>query len=123
MMLDMAKGRPPIHPQTDFGKRLAQAREQAGLTQTQLGDKLGLSQRAIAHWERDETALLPDQLDAVAKALKVSVDALVSGNGHPPKESAPRGKVRQVFEAVTRLPRRQQEKIVEVVDALVRAKS
>lgn len=123
MLGDMAKGRPAIHPPTPFGRRLSEARERAGLTQTQLGDKLGLSQRAIAHWERDETALLPEQLDAVARMLKVSVDELVSGNDRPPKDSSPRGKARLVFEAVAKLPRRQQEKIMEVVEAFVSAKT
>jgi len=124
MILDMTtRGRPSTTLRTGFGKRLATARETAGLTQTQLGEKLGLSQRAIAHWERGTTALRPDQLETLAKVLSVSVDALVSGNGSRPVETGPKGKVRQVFEAVSRLPRRQQEKIVEVVEAFVEKKA
>jgi transcriptional regulator with XRE-family HTH domain len=123
MILDMTtRGRPSTAPRTGFGKRLATARESAGLTQSQLGEKLGLSQRAIAHWERGTTALRPDQLDALVKLLNVSVDTLVSGNEIPEKETGPKGKVRKIFEAVSRLPRRQQEKIVEVVEAFVEKK-
>jgi transcriptional regulator with XRE-family HTH domain len=120
MILDMTtRGRPSTLPRTGFGKRVATARESAGLTQTQLGEKLGLSQRAIAHWERGTTALRPDQLEALAKAINVSTDELVSGKGSRPAETGPKGKARLVFEAVSRLPRRQQQKIVEVVEALV----
>ena len=124
MILDMTtRGRPSTNPRTAFGKRLAEARERVGLSQTELGEKLGLSQRAVAHWERRSTALRPDQLDALVKVLNVSVDELVSGNGRRPMETGPKGKVRQVFEAVSRLPRRQQEKIVEVVEAFVEKKA
>ena len=50
-----------------FGSRLAQARKDAGLTQAELGEKLGLSQRAIANWElRETTSLRPDQFEALS---------------------------------------------------------
>jgi transcriptional regulator with XRE-family HTH domain len=120
MIVDMtARGRPSTRPRTAFGRRLAETREQAGLSQAELGEKLGMSQRAVAHWERKKTALHPEQLEALAKVLKVSVDELVSGNGKVPRQNGPQGRVRQVFEAVSKLPRRQQEKIVDVVEAFV----
>lgn len=124
MILDMTtRGRPATTPRSAFGKRLASARERAGLSQTELGEKLGLSQRAIAHWERGTTALRPDQLDTLAKALTVSVDELVSGHKIQPVQTGPTGRIRQVFEAVSKLPRRQQDKIVEVVEAFVERKT
>lgn len=124
MILDMTtKGRPSTRARSAFGIRLTEARERAGLTQTELGKKLGLSQRAIAHWETGTTALRPDQLDSLAKALKVSTDELISGHPERPKLTGPQGRVRQVFEAVSKLPRRQQEKIVDVVEAFVDKKT
>jgi hypothetical protein len=41
----------------------------------------------------------------------------------PPKASGPSGKVRLVFEQVSRLPRKQQAKVVEFVEAFVIQKS
>jgi ribosome-binding protein aMBF1 (putative translation factor) len=58
----MKQGRPTTKPRTDFGQRLTEARERAGMTQQQLAEKPGTSQRAIARWERDSVALRPDQL-------------------------------------------------------------
>ena len=34
-----------------LGERIAQARKQAGLSQEQLGEKLGVSRQAISKWE------------------------------------------------------------------------
>ena len=41
------------------------------------------------------------------------------GQDKPRRAAAPGGKVRHVFEQVQKLPRRQQDRIVEVVEALV----
>ena len=51
--------------------------------------------------------------------LGVSVEQLVSGRAARGKRGGPVGKAQKVFEAVSRLPRRQQEKIVEFVSALI----
>ncbi|MBK6590037.1 MAG: helix-turn-helix transcriptional regulator [Acidobacteria bacterium] len=49
----------------------------AGLSQQQLADKLGLSQRAYAYWERHPVALRPDQLEQLAAVLNISVSDLM----------------------------------------------
>ena len=77
MLSFMKQGRPSTKPRTDFGRRMADARERAGITQQQLAEKLGTSQRAVAHWERDPVALRPDQIAAVADALNVTTDELL----------------------------------------------
>ena len=94
------------------------AREALGLTQAQVARQLGISQTAYALWERRDMALRPDQIHSIAKILRVTVDHLFGIE--PPKPSpAPAGKVRQTFEEVSKLPRRQQQHILKVVSALV----
>ena len=120
MLLDMTtKGRPSTTPRTAFGERLAEARENAGLSQAELGKKLGITQRAIAHWERKNTALRPEQLKSLAEILDISIDQLISGNKVKTKKATPQGKVKQVFDAVSKLPRRQQEKIIDVLQPFI----
>ncbi len=53
----------------------------------------------------------------------MSVEHLIGIEEKPARTSGPTGKVRQVFEKVSRLPRHQQSKIVEVVEAFVEKKS
>ena len=114
----MQTGRPSKRPRSPFGARLHAAREAAGLTQEQVAQKLGLTHTAYALWERREMALKPDQIEQVAMILSVSVDYLF-GRVTPRVNGGPVGKVRQTFEEVSRLSRRQQQHIVRVVGALV----
>ena len=62
-------------------------------------------------------ALRPEQIEAVAKSLKVTVEHLFGADSQ--KQNGPVGKVRQTFEEVSQLPRRQQQHIVKVVSALI----
>ena len=94
-------------------------REAAGLTQQQLAEKLGLPQSNIAFWERSEKPPRGEVLPKLAQALGVSVDVLLGVSPPKPKRQAAKGRLQLVFESASRLPRRQQEKIVEVVEAMV----
>ena len=77
-------------------------RERAGMTQQQLAEKLGTSQRAIARWERDSVALRPDQLFVLADALGVSLDYLIGrSQERQPAAKGPPGKLRRAFERRT----------------------
>jgi transcriptional regulator with XRE-family HTH domain len=117
----MRTGRPTNHPRTDFGARLTEARQRAGLSQAELSGKIGVDRRMIAHWERRSVTLKPEQLIALATALSTTTDELLGIK--PPRASGPTGRVRQVFEQVSRLPRKQQAKVVEFVEAFVEKKS
>ena len=115
----MQTGRPPKHKRPPLGEQIAAFRERAGLSQQQLADALQVNQQMIAYWERRAVTLRPEQLAGVADALKVSVEELLGKQAPKVRGNGPSGKARQVFEAVSRLPRRQQQKIVEVVEALI----
>ncbi|MGH9931726.1 MAG: helix-turn-helix domain-containing protein [Pyrinomonadaceae bacterium] len=114
------KTRPPQ------GMRLAELRKAAGLSQYELARYVGISQANIAFWERSEKPPRSDVLPKMAEALGVSVEHLlivdaektasrkaIKSNGRPA------GKVREIFDRVTKLPRRQQEHIVNWVSAYV----
>jgi transcriptional regulator with XRE-family HTH domain len=115
----MAMGRPSKKQRTQFGERLYTLRQQAGLSQQQLADRLGISQRAYAHWERNPVALRPDQLLGVAEALNVSVEELVGNSASKKRGTGPAGRMRQLFEAASKLPRSKQQKIAAVVEAFI----
>jgi transcriptional regulator with XRE-family HTH domain len=115
----MPGGRPAKSKRSPFGERLTAARQQSGLTQQQLAERLGTVQRVIAHWERAPVALRADQLSALADALGVTADYLVGRDEPKKRGSGPVGRARQVLETVSRLPRHQQQKIIDVVEAMV----
>lgn len=116
---DMTTGRPAKTKRTEFGERLFAARQQLGLSQTQMAEKLGITQPSYAGWERRETALKPEHLVRLAEILNVSVDYLLGKENGRPRGGGPAGKARQIFERVSQLPRATQQRILaNVEDAL-----
>ena len=65
-----------------LGKRIKSAREQSGLTQEQLAEKLNISRTAIARYELGEIEPRLKNLVAIAKALNCSCDYLLGINDH-----------------------------------------
>ena len=63
----------------DFGNRLYQLRKKAGLSQKQLGDKVGLSNKSVSKWENGLAKPGLDVVHMLADVLSVSVDDLVQG--------------------------------------------
>jgi len=118
-ILLMQTGRPSKRLRPAFGERLHALREHAGLSQEQMAERLGLSQRAYSHWERDLVALRPDQLFKLAQALNVPIEELFGSDTAKRKGGGPAGKMRLVFEAASNLPRTQQQKLLAVVEAFV----
>ncbi len=61
------------------GGQIALLRKNSGLTQTELGERLGVSFQAVSKWERGET--LPDVglLLDLASVLRTTVDNILSG--------------------------------------------
>ena len=64
----------------EFSERLKKLRKDAGLTQVDVANKLGISQPAYASWERGIKKLTQDNLVKIAQILNVSVDYLVGNS-------------------------------------------
>lgn len=105
--------RPPL------ALRLATLRKDAGLSQARLAAKTGVHASNIAFWELTGTPPRGEVLPALAGALGVSVDELLGVT--PPRPAVAKGRLQEAFHAAAKLPRRQQQKIVEVVEALLKA--
>lgn len=72
-----------------LGAFIAQLRKEKGLTQKQLSEILGVSDKTISHWEREESAPDISILPMLADTLGVSVDELLKGEINPPINSVP----------------------------------
>jgi len=102
------------------GAHLADLRQKAGLTQQELADILDVHQQTIAYWEQSDKPPRSEVLLPMAKALGVPVEVLLDPEAKPErKKSGPKGKVQKLFEDLSQLPRRQQDKVVEVVAAFI----
>lgn len=65
--------------QSTMGRFLAALRKEKGLTQQQTAEKLGVSNKAVSRWERDETAPDISLLPEIAALFGVSCDELLGG--------------------------------------------
>lgn len=117
-----AGGRPPQKEAPPFGRRMAMLRRQKGLSQRELGELLGATQKTVDYYERRTLNPTLDVIQKVAEALEVSPAQLIgdhNGLMKTSRKTGPTSKVQKVFEVVSNLPRRQQEKIIHVISALV----
>jgi transcriptional regulator with XRE-family HTH domain len=98
--------------------RLRSLREARGISLRELARQIGVDSSNVSYWER--TGLLPrsNVLMPIAKALGVTLEELL-GEDKPRRVLSPGGKMRQAFEEVSRLPRRQQDHILKVLHALI----
>lgn len=60
-----------------FGRAVQEARKSQGLTQEQVGNRVGVSAQAVSKWENGETCPEVALLPAVCAALEISADALL----------------------------------------------
>jgi hypothetical protein len=83
---------------------------------------LGVHRSNIGFWENNGIIPRSDLLAPMAEALGVSVNDLLGKASKPKRAAAPMGRARLVFDQVSKLPRRQQQHIIRVVEDLIAAK-
>jgi transcriptional regulator with XRE-family HTH domain len=102
------------------GAHLAALRRAAGLSQAELGRLVGETQQNVAYWEQSDKPPRSDVLPTMAKILGVTVEEILDPDGRTSRRRAgPVGKMQQLFAEGSKLPRRQQQKIIEVVSAMI----
>ena len=103
--------------QKDAAFTLKALRLAAGISQRELARRVGERQSNIAFWENNGKTPRADLLLPISEALGCTLEQLL---GEAPKRKTPRGgKMRQLFENASKLPRRQQEKIVAVLEPFI----
>lgn len=107
-----------------FGARLVAFRRLRGMTQVELAEAAGTTQRAITYYENEMGHPPAAQLVALAKALRVTTDELL---GIKPPKPDPRAddpetrKLWKKFQLVASLPERDQRAVIRLINSLARA--
>ena len=85
-----------------FGQRFSRLRKQRGLTQEELGEKVGLSGQAVSKWEND--ASMPDVslLVELSEILGISLDELL-GKEQPITRVVPEGERKDANDLILKI--------------------
>jgi len=70
-----------------FGERLARIRKSKGITQKELGQRIGVSQRIMNHYEKKAEYPPTQKLIELARALDMGVDELLGISDHNDQEA------------------------------------
>lgn len=101
---------------------LRKLRQKTGISVRELARRIGEQSTNVSYWERTGKLPRSDVLMPMAEALGVSIEELL-GEAKPKRVVQPGGRLGRVFAAVSKLPRRQQQKILDVVEAFVEQKT
>lgn len=87
-------------------------------------DALGIPQRTLSFYEREAGDITAGLAPPMARALGVSVDELLGETDKKRRAGVgPTGRMHRLFEAASKFPRSQQEKIAAVLKAFVNRSS
>jgi transcriptional regulator with XRE-family HTH domain len=107
----------------ELGRRLAQLRQDAGLTQQAVAAHLGIAQQTLAHYEVGRLRLPVALVPKLADLFDVPTDVLLGvASAHTSKSSGKRGptpKLQRQLERVSRLPKAQQQVILAMLDGVL----
>ena len=101
-----------------FGNRLQALRKERGLSQTELGERIGLSKRMIIYYEKHSTRIPKLELvQKFATVLNCSIDNFLD---HDLKVSTPpqKQKLWKKLKKVENFPEDQQKAVISIIDSI-----
>jgi len=99
---------------------LRKLRESAGISIRELARQIGECHTNVSYWERTGKIPRSDVLAPIARVLGINVEELL-GKTRSRRTSVPAGRMRQLFDAASKLPRSKQEKVLSVLEPFVSA--
>jgi len=101
-----------------FGERLKALRLDKGLTQIELGKRVGLSRRMIVHYEKHATRPPADKVIALAKALGIKVNDLIKNDALCDDDKVD-PKFARKLEKAKKLPKDDQKVLSGIIDSFM----
>ncbi len=103
-----------------LGERITQLRKKNGITQTEMAEKLKVSQQTVQAWEAGRRRIKVSSLPSVAQIFTISLEELFGEA--PEKIKSKRGPVpkwQQQIEEIDSLPKTKQKIISEMLGAMI----
>jgi transcriptional regulator with XRE-family HTH domain len=103
----------------ELGSRIAALRRDNHLTQVQLAETLGVAQPTFNAYELGQRRVPVSALPLLAKALGVSLEALLGESSASSKKRGPAPKLAQHMERISQLPKPQQRFVMQVIESVL----
>lgn len=104
----------------ELGKRIQELRKKAGLSQTDLAQKIGISYTQMSRYEVKNVQPPADILKKIADVFGVSVDYLISGDSEEKAKATLKDtKLLQLFKAVEGMSEKDKNIITELISTFV----
>jgi len=102
-----------------FGQRLATLRRELGLTQVQLAEALGISEKLVDYYERRAPNPSLGFVKKVARFFDVSPVYFAADELPTKKKPGPRSKLDKRVDEIRKLPPKQQELVLLMIDSFL----
>jgi transcriptional regulator with XRE-family HTH domain len=122
----MPRKKQPSPNSTGFGARLAEFRRARSITQVQLAQAAGTTQRAISYYENEAGYPPVEAIIRLAEALEISADELLGlGNGNGRSRTAKNGashdtRLWKKFLQIANLPEKDQRAVIRLINSLAK---
>ncbi|MGH9899237.1 MAG: helix-turn-helix domain-containing protein [Pyrinomonadaceae bacterium] len=112
---------------SDFGLRLVAVRKSRGLTQYDLANLIGTTQRTVSYYENEAGYPQATVMAELARALNISTDELLGVKASRIKKALPKDdpqtqRAWKRFQQLKRLPEKDQRAVIRLVNSLVAAR-
>ena len=107
----------------EVGKRIASARKELNLTQTQLAEKLGVKQQAIASYKVGRRHVPLAFLVKLAEALYVDGTDMLPIESNSKKKRGPIPRLQREIERVRELPQSKQKLVLDLLETILKSDS
>lgn len=91
--------------ETEIGSYIVQKRNAKGLTQVQLAEKIGVSQKSLMRWEKGQRLPDADAVESLCAALNITLPELLNGKDSPEKEEMQLTHDAQMIDLLRRMQR------------------
>lgn len=116
----MPGGRPAKKKAPAFGARLSALRKQAGLSQSEFADKVGITRAMIDYYERRATNPSADFIVKAAAVLGCTTDDVLGVAGKSAGRAGRKSKLDRYMEQVKSLPKAEQQYVVKFLEQVVK---
>jgi len=102
-----------------FGKRLANVRRSQAMTQSELGEAVGVSKRVIAYYEQEDAQPPGALLIDLARALRVSTDQLLGIKVQKETTNPRTARLLKRLQKIEQLPPSDLRVVLKMIDGLL----